>query len=202
MAPPSHGTFDRLRAPGRVGSQQLSPRLETAVGSLVVVRPRPLETARQRLRHVSVDAAQLSLGHWQWLRLGLRLRLRWKWKWRRRQSRRWRWRRRRSLSPKPDRKLKATTCSMLASTQYSPGCKSSVASRASWLSLPPPRARSSSAFSAPPAPPGPPGPANTSNTAAVGSGGNSGSFQKGHGSAEVGSRRTRSPCAATPPSPQ
>ena len=76
MAPPSYGTFDRLRAPGRVGSQQLSPRLETAVGSLVVVRPGPLDTARQRLRHVSVDAAQLSLGHWLRLRLGLRRRRR------------------------------------------------------------------------------------------------------------------------------
>ena len=71
--------FGRLRAPGRVGSKQLPPRLEAAVGSLVVVRPGSLEAARQCLRQVRVQVAQLSLGHRsatepnpnpnQWLRL-------------------------------------------------------------------------------------------------------------------------------------
>lgn len=59
----------RLRAPGRVGSEQLPPRLEAAVGCLVLVRPGSLEAARQSLRQVRVHVAQLSLGDWQWLRL-------------------------------------------------------------------------------------------------------------------------------------
>ena len=81
--------------------------------------------------------------------------------------------RRFSVSPKPNRKPKAATCSMLASTQYSPGCNSSVTPRPSSPPPPPPRdqakplpdARRSAAFSAPPGPPGSPGPASTAGTA-------------------------------------